>query len=326
MRILVTGATGFLGSHLVETLIGSRHTVTCLVRKTSNLKYLEGLEYERREASLDDPEALRAAVMGQEAIVHCAALVRATNKDQFFKVNAEGTRNLAQAATDAAPELKRFLLVSSQAAIGPSPNGVVVDETTAPNPIDTYGKSKLQGEREVQKFADRLPITIVRPSAIYGPRDQDIFQIFQAVHLHVRPVVGMGRRMLSLCHVSDVIQVITRALDHEGAIGETYLASTDRPATWREVTSTFAQAMGTWAVLVPVPPPVLHVYAAWNEWIAKWTGKARTFNRDKARVMLEVGWTCDISKAKNELGYHPRIDLLHGAETTYRWYRENGWL
>ena len=190
MDVLVTGSTGFIGSHLVELLLQKGCRVRCLIRKTSDLQWLKDLPVEFVEGDIADPPSLARAVRGVEYIYHSAGLTKARTEDQYFRANAGGTRSLLEAARDVAPGLKRFLFLSSQTAAGPSPTITPITEEFPPRPITTYGRSKLQGEKECLSVSGRVPVTICRAPAVYGPRDKDVFEFFHTVSRGLQPMAG----------------------------------------------------------------------------------------------------------------------------------------
>ncbi len=190
MLVLITGATGFIGSHLAEELHRKGYKLRCLVRKTSNLRWLKHLPIEYIYGDLFDAEMLRRSVEGVDYVYHVAGVTKAKNREEYFRGNHLGTRNLLDAVREVKPDLKRFILVSSLAAVGPSLNGQPVDETTHYHPITSYGESKMEAEKECLQLTDSIPVTVVRPPAVYGPRDKDIFAFFDTMNKGLQPMIG----------------------------------------------------------------------------------------------------------------------------------------
>lgn len=203
-KALVTGANGFVGSHLVEALLHRGYRVRCLVRKTSNLRWLSGLNVEYVYCDIAEKDSLRDAVRGVDFVFHCAGLTKARNREEYFKANAEGTKNLVEVCLKHNPELKRFVYVSSQAAVGPGSDEKPLNEEAPCRPVTHYGESKLEGEKIVLAYVSRLPITIVRPPAVYGPRDTDILGFFKVANSRFRVSFGLGQSFLSLVYVKDL--------------------------------------------------------------------------------------------------------------------------
>ncbi|MCJ7578895.1 MAG: NAD(P)-dependent oxidoreductase, partial [candidate division Zixibacteria bacterium] len=215
-KALVTGANGFVGSHLVEKLLSIGYQVTCLVRKTSNLRWLSGLKVEYVYADISERESLsrEAGSFGKNVlkdvdfIFHVAGLTKAKTEEEYSKANYEGTKNLLEACVKDNPQIKRFVYISSQAAVGPGKDDRPLDETAPCNPITDYGKSKLEGEKIVLEYSSKLPVTVIRPPAVYGPRDSDILSFFKVANKGFKTLFGKGESYLSLCYIEDLVDGI----------------------------------------------------------------------------------------------------------------------
>ncbi|MEO8168133.1 MAG: NAD-dependent epimerase/dehydratase family protein, partial [bacterium] len=238
MNVLVTGGTGFVGSHLVDLLLEKNYSVRCLIRKTSDTHWLQNKLVEFVYGDLFDEPALRAAVGGVDYIYHSAGVTKAKTKEEYFRGNATGTRNILNAAIEANPTLKRFVHVSSQAAVGPSISKTPIDERHSPHPITTYGRSKLQAEEECLKVMDRIPITITRPPAVFGQRDKDVFEFFNTMSKGLQPMVGFEEKYVSLIHVTDLVRGIVLAGESSSSAGETYFITSKDVYGWKEVGET----------------------------------------------------------------------------------------
>jgi len=326
MITLVTGATGFIGSHLVELLLSRAHTVRVLLRKTSSLEWLKGLPIELFYGDLFDMEAMQKAVSGVDYVYHSAGLTKAKTAEGYYRANQEGTRNLLNAALAQAPRIRRFVHISSQAAAGPSPTSAPITEDFPANPLTTYGKSKLKAEQEVLEVASRIPVTICRPPAVYGPRDKDIFEFFNTYKRGLQPIVGFSEKYVSLVHVTDLVRGFVLAGESEKARGQTYFISSERAYGWKEVGEVTRAAMGRSAIRVRIPEPLVYVISAFAEIGAKFSPKPALINLEKARDMVQDYWTCDSSKATRDFGYRQEISLVDGIRGTVEWYREQGWL
>lgn len=323
MKVLVTGATGFVGSHLTEALLREGAQVRALVRSRDHLRWIDGLEgVELCTGTLEDRTSLSRAVAGVEVIYHVAGVIKARHAAQYGKVNAQGTSNLLDAAEQAAPNLQRFVYVSSQAAAGPSTLDSPLDEEAPPEPITPYGASKLAGEQRV--LQGRLPFTIVRPPAVYGPRDTELFQFFKLASQGVVPIPGFGVRKVSLIYVEDLVQGLLLAAGKERALGGTYfLKSGDHE--WSQIARGLKKVMGR-GTAVRVPVMVLWAAALLGEAAAGIMGKAAALNRHKARELTQRAWLCSIRRAEAEIDYAPQWPLDRGLERTAGWYREAGWI
>lgn len=325
-RVLVTGATGFIGSHLVERLARRGVFVRCLVRKTSNLRWLQGLDVEYAYGDITEYGTLTSAVTGVDTVFHLGGMTKAHTEEELYLANANGTVNLIKAVVENNPRLKRFVYVSSQAAAGPSPDGGPIAESDPAHPITPYGESKLSGEEAVLTFHSQIPVTIVRPSVVYGPRDTDIYIIFRFVSRGVKPVIGWRKRYVSLIYIDDLVEGILLAAEKEEAAGQIYFLVSDPMATYQELDRMIAGSLKKKAVTVFVPIGLFKMVVAIIEMIFRMQGKLPTVNRRKVRDLQERYWICDGSKARDELGFRPRVSLHEGIERSVAWYRDSGWL
>ncbi len=324
--ILVTGANGFIGSHLAEALLEKGYRVRCMVRRTSDLTHVEGLPVEWAYADVGAEEELHRACTGIDAVCHCAALTRALDREAFLRVNAGGTVALARACLAANPGLWRFLFVSSQAAAGPSQGaGDVVDETHSPRPVTWYGESKQAAEQALGELADRLPLTVVRPSAVFGPRDRDFFAYFDLVRRGLSLQLGRHPRQISLIYVRDLIDLLLRALASEEAKGQTYFGC--GPAhSYRELSDSIARALDRRPLHLTLPEAVLTPMAWWARLQGRLTGEPALLNDQRIVDLRHRFWLCSGEKARRELGFEAQYDLDRAVQQTADWYLENGWL
>lgn len=316
---LVTGGTGFVGSHVVDELLTAGYRVRCLVRDTGRLRWLRDRSVELTEGDILGG-GLAAAVAGVDVIFHFAGLTRGSS-EELWRVNCEGTRALLHACpTGAAPA---FVYCSSQAAAGPSPSDRPRTEADAPAPISDYGRSKLAAERELARREDMM-VVVLRPAAVYGPRDRDTLTFFQMAARGLVPVPGLGRRRVQLVHVRDVASATRLACERPRAAGGTYFIAHPRSASWRELVAALAGALGRRVVPVPVPVPFIRVAG----WIVDRLGDARPGRLDgrRARDLSVRAWTCRVDRALEELGWSPEMDLEEGFRETANWYRDRGWL
>lgn len=349
---LVTGATGFVGSHVAEALVAAGHRIRCTVRASSDLRWLEGLEAELEEADLAaswDPEAV---LDGVGLVVHVAGVTRAPRPELYRRVNVEATERLARAAREAGVE--RFVFVSSLAARGPD---------GARGPVSEYGRSKREAEERLRRLVGvaieeaeraeagggnrppdppgtapdpggrgpsesaqdgRMEVVVLRPAGVYGPRDTDLLPLFRSAARGWMPV-PTGELLLQPVYVEDVARSVVRAADVDAGFGPWPVAEEGR-YRWPEVAQRMEAAVGRKVRSVPVPPAVVVGVGAVAEGLARLTGRPPAFDRRRARDLSRNQWTCDPAPTRDALGWSPRHPLPGGLRRTSSWYREAGWL
>jgi nucleoside-diphosphate-sugar epimerase len=326
MRILLTGGSGFVGSYVAEQLAELGHTVRALVRPSSDKRTLEkikGLEF--ASGAVEKPETLTAAAEGCEVVIHVAGLVKARSPAEFFAVNEQGTKNLLAAAEKAG--VKKFVYVSSLAAIGPSHDGKPVADDATPNPVTHYGKSKLAGERAVLAAKDRLQVTVIRPPMVYGPRDHETLAFFTSVKNGVLPLLGDGQNTLSMVYGEDCARAITLAAVTDTPSGRTYFVEDGNVYVWKSALGAVEKAMGKRAfVRVGLPMFVVQISAAFSQLWGKLTNTAQMLTLDKVNELKQQHWVCSGDGARKELGWVPQTMWEAGVQKAADWYRAEKWL
>lgn len=325
MKALITGATGFIGSHLAETLCLRGDQVRCLVRRTSDLRDLQKLPVEFVEGDITDRESLDRAVSGVDVIYHLGGITKARKEATYFKINADGSRLLYEGCSQVNRSIQRIVHVSSLAAAGPSRPGVPKRESDPCTPITFYGKSKWEGEKYAIEYSKQLPITILRPPAVYGPREKDIRIYFQLIHRHLRPILGLRKKFLSLVYSQDLVDAIVLAGDHPKAVGETFYVDDGHVYSWGDLSSVLAEVMRKWTLPLFVPQSLVVGLGYAAEWISQMSDKPAILNRQKILELRQTAWTCSSEKIRRLLGFQSRYDLRAGARLTAAWYEENGW-
>ena len=324
----VTGGTGFVGSHLVEELIRRGHRVRALVR--SDPKWLEGLDVERVRGGLHDADALGRGVAGADYVYHVAGLTRALDQATLDRANVDGTTTLLEAVRVHAPGVRKVLVTSSLEAMGPNrlvPDGTPLPslETHLPAPLSMYGRSKARMEAEVRARFPDLPVVVVRPPAVDGPREADIFEIIKGASRGLFAVVGPSDvPRLSLVHVRDLVRGMADLAEADGTAGETFFVGT-RGYSWDEVRHAVERAVGRRTRRLTVPGPLVEAAGALAEGVGRLTGSLPPLTRDKAQAARHA-WVGSSRKAEAAVGYAPRIGLGEGMAETVAWYREAGWL
>jgi nucleoside-diphosphate-sugar epimerase len=326
LKALVTGGTGFIGSHLVEALLQRGVQVRCLLREKSNLKWLTGLPIEAALGDCGDWASLEEAVKEVDQIFHLAGVTKALEEKTYLEVNAFGTENLIRACLKNNPRIQKFIYLSSQAAAGPCRNGDKKTELDPCEPVSAYGRSKRRGEEVALAFAHQIPLLILRPCAVYGPRERDIYTFFKLLSRGIKPCLFGEDQHMSLCYVEDVIQAILLAAQSRGPSGEIFFLSDGHDHAMEEVGDVFAQAMGVSAFPIRVPEWTMMSVAAFSEYFSKLSGRPPLLSKGKVEEILQRNWVCDITKARTTLGFEPRVSLKQGAELTYQWYKREKWL
>ncbi|HEY6572035.1 MAG TPA: NAD(P)-dependent oxidoreductase, partial [Candidatus Eisenbacteria bacterium] len=279
---VVTGASGFVGSHIADELLRRGARVRCILRRSSSRRWLEGKPLEIVVAPLEDAAALAEAVSGAAWIVHAAGLTSARSAAEFHEANVAGTERMLRAALTVGPGLRRFLLISSQAAAGPSLDGMPVSEAHPPRPVSAYGDSKLRSEELVLQMRSRLPVCSIRPPAVYGPRDEATLKLFVAVKRHLQPVLHRGGKF-SLVHVEDLARACGLALEDDRAAGEIFFVAEPDATDYDQMGKVAKRALGTWAVRFEPPSWLLSAGALAGEAIGALTNRPPFLSRQKLR-------------------------------------------
>ncbi len=326
MKVLVTGASGFLGSHVAEQLKRDGHDVRCLVRKSSDRSFLDKLGVELAFGAVEDKDAVAAAGKDVDAIVHSAGLVKAKRPEDFVATNVEGTRNLLEVALDRRRHVRRFVFVSSLAAHGPTSDGAPIALDAEPSPVTHYGRSKLAAERLVAEQKDDLALTVIRPPAIYGPRDREMLTFFEAVSKRFVPVLGDGTQKLSVIYGEDAAAACVKALlvDHES--GRAYYVEDGEVYTQPQMAEMLEEAYGKRALKLRVPFGVVRVASHLSQLYGKARDRAVMLTPDKVNELEAPHWVCSAEPIRKELGWSHTVTWREGAQRTADWYRREGWI
>lgn len=321
---LVTGGTGFIGSHLVEALIRDGWNVRCLVRETSSRRFIphDGIEFSI--GTLDDKESLKKSLQGINTIFHLAGRIKGKTREDFFQTNHQGTKNLLEAAREKGESLEAFILVSSLSAAGPSPDGHLLTEDESPRPISFYGESKLAAEREAESFSGDFPITILRPSAVYGPRDTETLRLIKLAGRGLRFIPGGDNNTFSSVHVTDLVAALLLAGKIIDRRFRVYFIGDGREYLMKETFYIIRENLrkGNFAITIPWRPTRTAIKMATR----LFPRSAAGFYLDKINEMNHNYWICSINRAQEELGFKPQYGLKEGLRDTIRWYQQAGWL
>jgi nucleoside-diphosphate-sugar epimerase len=324
MRVLVTGGTGFLGSHLVERLLEEPGAeVYALVRNPSKLRWLEGIE--RVRLLPGDLHNLPALPAGLGCVFHLAGLTKTLKSREYYTVNREGTANLLR-ALERQSCTPRFVNLGSIAAGGPSTPQRPVSEGDPPHPVSPYGESKLMAEMEVRKYKDRFPVVTLRAAAIYGPRDDDFLEYFRWMKRGILPLVGQGQKSVSLLYVRDAIRAVLLAARTEVPSGEVFNIADSRIFNWEDIGRTVAGLLGKKLVRVRFPLWTAYLASAASEGVGRLGGGPSALNVSMYKQMKPDSWVADVRKARQGLGFESRFSLGEGLGETIAWYLWKGLL
>ncbi len=297
-----------------------------MVRRTSNLRFIQDLPVEFVNADLEDGASLKQACQGADIICHCAALTRAKTEERFFRTNTHGTILLAHTCLEANADLRRFVFLSSHTAVGPSlAEDDYVDESSAPRPITWYGRSKWEAERALLSVADRLPLTVIRAAAVFGPRDRDFLTYFAFVKRGLKLKLGLSQRQISLIYVRDLVDLVLLALESEAAVGQTYFGC-GTASTYSEFSDMVAEALDRRALRVILPEAVLTPMTLWSRIQARITGQVPLLNDQRIQDLRQPYWLCSGERARRELGFVTQYDLEAAVRETADWYVRKGWI
>lgn len=329
-NILITGASGFIGSFVVEEALRRGMQVWAAVRKTSSRRWLQDERIHFIELNLGDKAALTEQLRGHhfDYVVHAAGVTKSLHKKDFFDINTEGTINLADALIAVKMPLERFVDISSLSVYGPVREKqpyTEIRESDTPAPNTAYGLSKLMAEKYLESLRD-FPFVVLRPTGVYGPRERDYFMMAESIRKHTDFAVGFRRQDITFVYVLDVVQAIFLALDH-GQTGRKYFLSDGRVYDSKAFSDLLRANLGNpWIVRIKAPIWLLRIITFVGELAGHITGKVTALNNDKYHIMRQRNWRCDITPAERELGYKPQYDLETGVRLSVEWYKANGWL
>lgn len=331
MKILVTGASGFIGSFIVAEALRQGMETWAAVRPTSSKKYLQDERIHFINLNLSSKEELISELSGHsfDYVVHAAGATKCLHAEDFFRINTEGTKNLVGAILALRMPIKRFIFISSLSIFGAIKEEQPyqeISEHDIPKPNTAYGKSKLQAEQYLESIGTNLPYIILRPTGVYGPREKDYFLMAKSIKQHVDFAVGFKRQDITFIYVEDVVQAVFLALDH-GMNGRKYFLSDGEVYQSETFSDLLHEELGgKWLIRIKAPIWILKLVTFCGEQVGRLTGKMSALNNDKYYILKQRNWRCDIEPAVDELGFHPHVKLEEGVKLAIKWYKENGWI
>ena len=331
MKILITGASGFIGSFIVEEALRRGFETWAAMRKSSSKEYLQDERIHFIELNLSSKEQLLEQLRPHQFdyVVHAAGVTKCLNKADFRRINTEGTKNLVDALLDLQMPLKRFVFLSSLSVFGAIKEQLPYDEIReddTPKPNTEYGRSKLEAEKYIDSIGSRLPYIILRPTGVYGPREKDYFMMAKSIKQHIDFAVGYQRQDITFVYVTDVVQAVFLALE-KGETGRKYFLSDGQVYQSTTFSDLIHEELGRpWWLRITAPVWVLRVVTFFGEYIGHVTGKVTALNNDKYNILRQRNWRCDIEPTRHELGFEPKVQLKEGVKTTIQWYKDHKWL
>ncbi len=326
MHICITGATGFIGSHIARRLVAAGHDLRLLTRASSDLGAIDGIDFDRTIGDLGDGSGLADACRDVDMVVHVAAMTGSADPGRFHVVNGLGTQALTVAASRAG--VRRFLYISSLAALGPS--AVPQEPTAPPHPVSEYGRSKLEGERLAVEARGDMAVEILRPPVVYGPRDAGLLPFFKMAKRRYIIRLGAGNRRVSMIYGPELAEAIAALIARETAPKAEpkifHLADVGGAYTWRELIAALRAAHGHGLWEIPLPAPVFAVAANASVLAARILKTSPTFDRSRYLELIQPAWVCDSAALEASTGWSPTMRLDNGLAATLAWYHANEWL
>lgn len=338
-KILITGASGFIGSFIVEEALKRDFEVWAAVRRSSSRQFLQDGRIHLIELDLNSKERLTEQMKDCrfDYVVHAAGVTKCLNKADFHRINTEGTQHLVEALMALRMPLKRFVYLSSlsiMGAIREQQPYEEIRENDTPRPNTAYGKSKLEAEQWLEQLNEELklkheepfPYVILRPTGVYGPRERDYFMMAKSIKAHTDFAVGYRQQDITFVYVEDVVQAVLLAIE-KGQTGRKYFLSDGEVYQSSTFSNLIHRELGSpWWIRITAPLWLLRIITFCGEYIGHLTGKVTALNNDKYNIMRQRNWRCDIEPARRELGYEPKVKLEEGVRRSIAWYQENGWL
>ena len=339
MKILITGASGFIGSFIVEEALRQGFETWAAVRGSSSRQFLTDPRINFIELNLSSEEQLTEQLRGHQFdyVVHAAGVTKCLNKADFHRINTEGTQHLVNAILALKMPLRRFAYISSlsiMGAIREQQPYTEIRERDDARPNTAYGQSKLDAEKWLCLLNEKLeirneklfPFVVLRPTGVYGPRERDYFMMAKSIQSHIDFAVGYKQQDITFVYVTDVVQAVFLALE-KGVTGRKYFLSDGEVYQSSTFSDLIRKELGNpWWIRITAPIWVLRVVTFVGEYVGRLTGKVTALNNDKYNIMRQRNWRCDIEPARQELGYNPQVKLEEGVRRSIKWYKDNGWL
>ncbi len=327
-NVLLTGASGFIGSHILDQLLDDGYKVTSLIRSKSSKKWIEGKNTKIVVSDFVNYENIKDELKDIEVVIHVAGIIAALDYKEFYVVNSEGTRILLDAVANYSDKFSKFIYISSQTVGGPATSlDNPIDESDKVNPLTSYAKSKFEAENFVIHNKYGINYSILRPAAVFGERDPGILQIFKMVKKGLAPLIGLDNKYLNLIYVKDLVKAAISCIDNPLSNNQIYYIAGKEVYNWNFLMDKIKVVIDNKnAIKIKVPNFLVLAIGYINEIISKIIGKPQIFNYDKAIDFTRKYWVCNSSKARNDIGLETNEDIGYLLDITAKWYMKNGWL
>ena len=330
-KILITGASGFIGSFIVEEALKRGFETWAAVRGSSKRDFLQDERIHFIELNLSNEQQLEQQLKDHtfDYVVHAAGVTKCLDAQDFFRINTEGTKHLVTALINLHMPLRRFVYISSLSVYGAIREQQPyqdIEETDTPQPNTDYGRSKLEAERWLDSLQSSFPFVVLRPTGVYGPRERDYFLMAKSIKQHSDFAVGYKQQDITFVYVLDVVQAVFLAME-KGQTGRKYFLSDGEVYQSATFSTLIRKELGNpWWIRVTAPIWVLRIVTFIGDKVGHMTGKISALNNDKYHILKQRNWRCNIEPARRELGYEPHYTLQQGVPLTIKWYKDNGWL
>jgi nucleoside-diphosphate-sugar epimerase len=324
-KVLITGASGFVGYHLIAEALNAGYDVFAAVRPSSDVSHLKEFNVTFTNLQYDSVDALKAnfATNGYDYIIHASGTTKAKNKAEYNRINADYSKNLALAA--AGTKVEKFVFVSSLAALGPSLDlNTDIEDDSDPRPVTSYGESKLLAEQYLRSI-NNLPLLIFRPTAVYGPREKDILIMFKSFNMGLEPYIGDFDQQFSFVYVKDLVSILIQSLPTD-LVNKTYNVSDGGKYNRYALADYSKKVLGKKTFKFHLPIAGVGLVASLMEKFYAKSSKTPALNKEKMRELTAINWACDISHLKADLAFEPLFNLESGIKETLLWYKSNKWL
>lgn len=325
-KVVITGANGFIGSHLAEYMSSKGFDVHCIVRETSNLKWLDGKGFTYHKCGLTSIENLKIAFNNAKYIFHLAGTVSALKYEDYIYGNVTLTKNVLEAANSLEKKPSKILITSSLAVAGPTTKDKPLSENQGFNPTVQYGKAKVAQEELCAEYFDKLNITIARPSPITGTREVEMFEFIQSINNGIFPKVGYSEKYVNIIHITDLLEAFYQMVETEKTTSEAYFICSEKTYSWSEIAAISGKLLNKKPFTLALPHFIIYIAGFFSGLYGKIIGKPQTFDYEKAKEGVQEAWLGSVDKAKKDFGFKQNVTLIEGLKEAIDWYKEVKWL